>query len=504
MSLIPASRKGTFGRFALASVLVVAFTASATAVAGLLQFKQLAKEIAGARAISGLRVEIANPGSPQTLLLIGSDHRVGTPWNAANTDTMMLVHIDPNSSTINLLSVPRDLKVQIPEGGVLVTQRINAAYSSGGPGLLLKILRQQVFLGIHVNHVIDVNFGGFVSLVNAIGCVYTDVDHRYFNNTTYTNYSSIDIQPGYARLCGSDALAFVRFRHTDTDIVRNARQQDFLRWAKDQFSTSSLFASRDKLLTVFGKHTQTDADLHSVDGLINLFDLVLFSAGHTIKQIPFPAILLPCTPGTGQACYVAADPGAAHHVYQQFMTPTIARSGSGGQGGRSAPNLIPPRPGPVSGVSADVTDGKAQAAALTNAGFPVYFPRLILAGSAYCSGTVGNCPAQLQTTGSYPRGYLLLDQAGHPRPSYRMTLAINPSLGEYYGVQGTTWQHPPILNNPTQTRTVDGKQLMLFANGGKISLVAWRTPRAVYWISNSLTDAIGNRQMIAIAASLTQ
>ena len=71
-----------------------------------------------------------HPGNPQTLLLIGSDHRAGTPFKASNTDTMMLVRLDPNSQTINLLSVPRDLEVQIPEGGVMVTDKLNAAYST--------------------------------------------------------------------------------------------------------------------------------------------------------------------------------------------------------------------------------------------------------------------------------------------------------------------------------------------------------------------------------------
>jgi polyisoprenyl-teichoic acid--peptidoglycan teichoic acid transferase len=80
---------------------------------------------------------------------------------------------------------------------------------------------------------------------------------------------------------------------------------------------------------------------------------------------------------------------------------------------------------------------------------------------------------------------------------------VNPVLGGYYGVQGTTWQNPPILNSPTETKTVNGRQLLLYANGGKISLVAWRTEQGVYWISNTLNDSIGNRQMVAIAASLT-
>ncbi|HZU60638.1 MAG TPA: LytR family transcriptional regulator, partial [Solirubrobacteraceae bacterium] len=81
---------------------------------------------------------------------------------------------------------------------------------------------------------------------------------------------------------------------------------------------------------------------------------------------------------------------------------------------------------------------------------------------------------------------------------------LNPVLGQYYGVQGTTWQAPPILNNPTTSRTVHGKHLLLYFNGGKLTLVAWRTPRAVYWISNTLTSTLSSRQMVAIAGSLTR
>ncbi len=502
MSLIPKSRGATLARSAVAALLVVVFTATATAVAGLLQFKQLAKEISGQHALRLHDVKIPSPGAPQTLLLIGSDHRAGTPWSSSNTDTMMLVHIDPSSSTINLLSVPRDLEVQIPEGGVLATGKLNSAYSIGGPGLLVRILKHEVFPGLQVNHVIDVNFGGFEALVNAIGCVYTDVDHRYYNNTAITDYSSIDIQPGYQKLCGSDALAFVRFRHTDSDIVRNARQQDFLRWVKDQFSTAELLSEKDKLVRIFGAHTQTDADLHTVDGLINLLDLVVFSAGHTIKQVPFPAILLPCNAVTGiPPCYVTADPGAEHHAFSQFIAPTAP--GGPGSAGAGKHGAGPSHGGPVPDLTGDPSDGKAQAAALGSVGFPIYYPRVIFAGSYYCSGATGNCPAELQTTGAYPRAYRIRDQHGGDHYAYRMTLGVNPVLGQYYGVQGTTWLNPPILNSPTQTRNVNGKQLLIYVNGGKVSLVAWRTAGAAYWISNTLTDEIGNAQMIAIAASLT-
>jgi LCP family protein required for cell wall assembly len=469
--------------------------------------------LADRSAINHARVTIANPGSPQTLLLIGSDHRAGTPFSSANTDTMMLVRMDPNSSTINLLSIPRDLKVQIPlKGGASYTAKLNSAYSVGGPNLLVRVLKQQVFQGLDINHIIDVNFGGFDALVNAIGCVYTDVDHRYYNNTAYSNYSSIDLQPGYQKLCGPDALSFVRFRHTDSDIVRNARQQDFLRWAKAQYSTTQMVNNRDMLLKLFGKHTQTDGDLHSVDGLINLFNLVAFSAGHAIKQVSFPAVLLPCggyqpaafgRPAVTQTpCYVGAPPGGEEGAFRAFMSVTKPVRPAGAAaltGSPPGPKTGHGGPGKPPGLTGDLSDGKSLAAQL-KVSMPVMVPGQILAGSRYCTDpTCTEGPIQ----NSYPRAYQLHDQAGTPYEAYRLTLVSNPALGQYYGVQGTTWQNPPILNSPTQTRTVNGKKLLLFSNGRKLALVAWRTPSAVYWISNTLTGDIGAQQMIAIAASFT-
>jgi hypothetical protein len=141
-------------------------------------------------------------------------------------------------------------------------------------------------------------------------------------------------------------------------------------------------------------------------------------------------------------------------------------------------------------------------AALGNIGMPVYFPRVIASQSRYCTGG-GACPTGPGQP-AYPRAYQLHDQSDNPQVAYRMTLVLNPLLGQYYGIQGTTWRSPPILNQPTQTRTIAGKQLLLYFNGHKLSLVAWRTPQAVYWISNTLTDDLGNNQMLAIAASLTR
>ena len=505
MSWIPSSRGGTLWRALLGAVIVIGFTAATTAVAGLLEVNTFTHYLGFNPSIKNPGTVVPNPGHAQTILVVGSDHRAGTPFRSANTDTMMLVRMDPSSSTINVLSIPRDLKVELPGHG---SSKINAAYQVGGPGLMVRVLKQQVFPGLQINHIVDVNFGGFEALVNAIGCVYTDVDHRYYNNTVYTGYSSIDLQPGYQRLCGADALSFVRFRHTDSDLVRNARQQDFIRWAKSQYSVSQLVANRDKLVKIFGAHAQTDHNLHTTDGLLNLFNLVAFSAGHTIKQVKFPAILQPCGGGAVPAfghtavgvlpCYVTAQAGPLRAVFRQFMTPTKRGSSARKPGGGKAKASNPSK---GAAVTADLADGKSQAAALGAIGMPVYYPRVIASSSRYCTNatcTIG------PIANSYPRAYQVRDQRKHLHTAYRMTLVINPLLGQYYGVQGTNWRNPPILNGSHQTRTVNGKRLQLFSNGGKLVLVAWRTGHGTYWISNTLTSDVSDSQMVAIAASLTR
>jgi LCP family protein required for cell wall assembly len=502
---MPRSRAGALWRFALASVVMVLSVAGATAVAGLLQFDQVVKDLNLTKAFKGLTLQLPPAGAPQTLLLIGSDHRAGTPFSLANTDTMMLVRLNASSSTINVLSVPRDLQVRLPVGGVMSSEKLNAAYSLGGPKLLINTLKTQVFPGIQINHVLDVNFGAFEKLVDAIGCVYGDVDHRYYNNTAYTDYSSIDIQPGYQKLCNANALAFVRFRHTDSDIVRNARQQDFIRWAKDQYGVGSLLANKDKLLRIFGANVQTDAGLHNLDQVIELFDLVVTSDGHTIKQIPFPYVFGPCGGSAQTPCYVfAQSAGAERAAYRTFITPTTRSPQANASGPAHKHRHGRPATG---GLSGDVLDGRAQSAALGHVGMPIYYPRVILSSSSYCSTITGNCDVTYpdsEYATSYPRKYILRSPDGAPHAAYRMTLVINQLLGLYYGVQGTTWQDPPILNNPTQTERIGGKALLEYFNGHKLGLVAWRTPRGVYWVSNTLTSSIPNGQMKAIAASLTR
>jgi LCP family protein required for cell wall assembly len=506
----------------LAAVLVIGFVAATTAVAGLLQVQGIVNDLKLGGAIKGAQVTLPQPGKPQTLLLIGADHRYGQGDGIGQTDTMLLVRLDDRSKTINMLSIPRDLRVTLPGGYA----KLNAAYSDGGPNLLLHTLQTQVFPGLQVNGMVVFSFIGFAKLVDAIGCVYTDVDHRYYNNTAQTDYSSIDIEPGYQKLCGNNgapdsALAFVRFRHTDSDEVRNARQQDFIRWARDQYSTGQLVSQRSTLLKIFGKYSQTTSSLQSVTGLLDLFNLALDADGLELKTIQFPEAFGPCVAGKADPCYVfPISQSLEQQAYTAFMTPTtsvpkVALKGiatgkpkRGKHGKRRRARAALP-----AGMVADPINGKSQASQLGNVGMPVYYPKDVPDDYSYCFSITENCIEYPNPTSeydnSYPRNYKI-DGPGNKRyAAYVMTLVASSgtetdlATGQYLTVQATTWQNPPLLSKDTLIEHVDGKKLFLYSHGGLVSTVAWHTKQGVYWIQNNLQDSIPNVQMVAMAASLT-
>ena len=226
-------------RFLSGSVLIVASVAAAVAVAGLLFVSDIAAKL---QPIPGIQEQLTEVESadPQTVLIIGSDRRAGDAPGDARSDTTMLLRVDPDKNVLSLFSLPRDLQVNIPGYGV---GKLNEAYTVGGEKKTLKTVKQ--FTGLDINHVVEINFDGFADAVNAIDCVYVDVDREYFNDNSTAlseedTYSAIDINSGYQRLCGLKALQYVRYRHTDTDLVRAARQQDFLREARQKVDPKEL------------------------------------------------------------------------------------------------------------------------------------------------------------------------------------------------------------------------------------------------------------------------
>jgi len=196
-----------------------------------------AKSVAVKKAAKSLHVPVA--GEPATALVIGYDHRYADgPKAPSRSDTIMLIRADPRLNTISLLSLPRDMWVPIHcPGRAVFDSKINAAYDYCGPAGTLATVES--LTGLDINYLITVNFRGFMQIVDHVGGVYVDVDRRYLNtHSGPTGYATINLQPGYQLLDGSDALDFVRFRHTDSDLYRVARQQLFVKALKDRVASS--------------------------------------------------------------------------------------------------------------------------------------------------------------------------------------------------------------------------------------------------------------------------
>lgn len=166
-------------------------------------------------------VAAAPPGQPFNLLLVGSDSRsfvsnstqVNAFGNEADaggqrSDVTMVARFDPAAKTVTVLSIPRDLWVDIPDNdsGISGMNRINAAYDSG-PDLLIQTIEQD--LGIPINHYISVDFPGFSGMVNALGGVTMD-----FPTPVKDQYSGLDVTTtGCQVVNGTTALELVRSRH---------------------------------------------------------------------------------------------------------------------------------------------------------------------------------------------------------------------------------------------------------------------------------------------------
>jgi LCP family protein required for cell wall assembly len=184
------------------------------------------------------RLDLAIPGQPTVALVIGTDRRKGKQAElTGRSDTLILVRADPGTNSLSMLSFPRDLIATIKCPGHPDTRdRINAAFSFCGA--LGSVETVRALTGLPINYFITVNFKGFTQLVNNLGGVWLDIDHRYLcDATNCPGVSKINLLPGYQRVNASNALAYVRFRHFDSDLYRNARQQLFLKAMKQQISS---------------------------------------------------------------------------------------------------------------------------------------------------------------------------------------------------------------------------------------------------------------------------
>ena len=180
-------------------------------------------------------------GSGMNILLVGTDQRTGLSkaeqkalhvgtgnYGPPRTDTIMLLHVSQDSGAVTVVSLPRDSYVDIPaytdSKGVPHEQRknkLNAAFELGGAPLVTETVEHAT--GLHIDHYVELNFAGFLTMVDALGGVPVCV-----RRATVDKASGLNLPAGTSEVTGKQALAYVRARHIDSDFGRMARQQKFV------------------------------------------------------------------------------------------------------------------------------------------------------------------------------------------------------------------------------------------------------------------------------------
>jgi LCP family protein required for cell wall assembly len=492
-------------RFTTGSLLIIASMATATSASLILYLGDIASALrdpTGALAgVDRFLTRVPSSG-PQTILILGSDKdpelKDVQKGFKGLSDTTMLLRLDPDRDAIALFSLPRDLKVEIPGVG---TDKLNAAYGYGGPQLTLRTV--EAVTGLEVNHLVNVDFEGFARAVNALDCVYVDVDRRYYNKNVgdpTTDYEEIDLQPGYQALCGFDALDYARYRHTDNDIVRAARQQEFLREARAKIPPERLFRDRKELIEIFTEHTTSD--INDPQTMLQVMKLFLDSRDAPIKEIHFEGTLGPsfvtATPeeietATNQFLGIEASPkgeqsaapeGPVTRDVAPDQTP-VAPSGE--------QTVAPPKKGDSNLTPTSYGKELAQPMRRRLPKLPIYYPTALEPGSDF---------------DQKPRVYKINGTGeGSPPPGERAAykwVFSRPLLGEYYGFMATAWEDPPILDEPDAQRTVGDRTYDIYFDGDRVRMIAWHTDQGSFWLSNTLIESVSDNEMLGIAEGMKE
>ncbi len=562
-------------------------------------------------------LKVPKASDPAIALVAGYDVRGApkgpNPYAGSNSDTLMMLRADPTNNTLSLLSFPRDLWVNIYCHGdtVYTHDRINSAWStcSNGPAATLDTVEK--LTGLHINYLITLDFHAFTQIVGHLHGIYMNVDRRYFI-APHTGTSAINLHPGYQKLDGAEALSYVRYRHTDSDIYRTGRQQLFLDALKSRLKTGLSIFDAPKLIGDLKNNVEvakggggsvTPAELESYLGLA-----YSLPAGHLFRNaIPlndFQNVVI------GGADVLQTDPSNIAAAVHSFLHPDVrevqaVNNQFGGKpktpkkktkqhklsksqisvlvlnAGRVAgqaenttyrltthgytTRTLPagdqanaPRVASTTTVYYDPVQANAQQAAqqlrplfgsharvkqmtpvissfATRAGNPL---TVVTVGTSFPGTLTIPKPPKVeprtppQVSGGQgmtaPRLRQVYDQVHFPlmvphkiaryselsaqegvrafKPlENQHEVALTFEVGqtsEYWQIEESTWNSAPILQKPSFPLIHRGQKFLVYTSGGAIQMVALRTQRATYWVSNTILNELSNSTMLAIAESL--
>lgn len=296
------------------------------------------------------------PPDSMNIILFGAD-RQEEGEEFGRSDSIMVVHVDPTNDFVSVLSLPRDLRVEIPDHGV---DKLNAAYSYGGPALAIRTVQQ--LTNIDMKHYVNVDFDAFRELTTELGGVFIDVDRRYYHQPQVgaaDPWENIDIQAGYQRLMGENALDFVRFRHDgNVDFGRMERQQLFLRAAQRQLVGLGTALKLPELVSLVASNVETSLTTREI---LSLAWFGLRLDGARIKSVKLEGD----DKVVGGVDYLIYDDDEVRARVQEFLSPpareqTVAESGQTATSGATAEEATAGEETDLSGVRMEVLNGSGR------------------------------------------------------------------------------------------------------------------------------------------------
>jgi LCP family protein required for cell wall assembly len=214
---------------------------------------------------------------PISILLLGDDHRtIGEPGE--NTDTMIVITINPKTKTTKMLSIPRDTRTKLIDKQDPSKDRIdkiNAAMDYGGMEMVIDTVEN--FLNIPIDYYIDVNFQGFQDIVNAVGGI--DVNNQY-----PFELDGVTLEKGPQHLNGRQALEYARMRHQDPrgDFGRQDRQREVISKVLNKAKSMSILANYNKVLNALSSNVTTNLTLDDMIAMATSYK----TAAKKVENLP--------------------------------------------------------------------------------------------------------------------------------------------------------------------------------------------------------------------------
>jgi len=242
----------------------------------------------------GTLIYLAVPPPPLDILVLGLDARLGE-GNQARADSLLLVGVNPPGLQVSLLSIPRDLRLDVPGYGV---QPINTANMLGemdeaGGGAPLTAAALEAPLGVGVDRFVRLRFEDLAALIDAAGGVTVDVERTIRDEAfplSETETQVVQFDPGLQWMNGERALQYARTRHSDDDYVRAGRQQQVVQALARQLLNPLTWPG---VLAALGK---IDTNL-TVGDVLGLAPVILLNAGRFEQRTIDRTLLVPASDG---------------------------------------------------------------------------------------------------------------------------------------------------------------------------------------------------------------